>query len=175
MAVATSLPIKLSDVCLEIYGSSSTSGRTLNTCFTDATGTFDATYEGSKDRLQNFRGYANIVVSPLSVGIQNVTEILRNFTVINYNTPTTDITVRYTLLSISSSSGYVTIDGTNLTTVNQTKDVSDTNLGSLQEPMNFNNTGSGDTASVKCEVISSTLAGTTPTDPTFMTASWLIT
>jgi len=59
--IATTLPIKLSDVCLELYGSSSTVGRSLSQAFTDATGTFDTTYEninGYRNSLQNFRGYS---------------------------------------------------------------------------------------------------------------------
>jgi len=61
--IATTLPIKLSDVCLELYGSTSTVGKSLSQAFTDATGTFDATYEsinGYRNSLQNFRGYNHI-------------------------------------------------------------------------------------------------------------------
>lgn len=54
MAVTTANTLKLSDVCLEIYGSSSTSGKSLMGCFTDATGTFQ--YSG-RDSLLDFRGY----------------------------------------------------------------------------------------------------------------------
>ena len=85
MAVATTLPIKLSDVCLELYGSSSTSGRTLNTCFTDATGTFDATYEGSKDRLQNFRGYEDVAPCTRPTGLtQDTGQIAAKVDGVNY-------------------------------------------------------------------------------------------
>jgi len=58
--IPTGLPIHLSDVCQQLYGSSNTSGRTLATCFADATGLFDPTYEsinGYRNSLQNFRGY----------------------------------------------------------------------------------------------------------------------
>jgi len=60
MAVTTANTLKLSDVCLEIYGSSSTSGRTLATCHTDATGTFNITYAViGADTLLDFRGYVH--------------------------------------------------------------------------------------------------------------------
>jgi hypothetical protein len=59
MAIPTTLPIKLSDVCLEIYGSTNTSGKSLSGLFAAADGSFNATYEGSKDRLTNFRGYTS--------------------------------------------------------------------------------------------------------------------
>tara|TARA_Y100000758_G_scaffold299687_1_gene262618 strand:+ start:1064 stop:1648 length:585 start_codon:yes stop_codon:yes gene_type:complete len=72
MAIATTLPIKFSDVCLELYGSSDTTGRSLNQEFIDATGTFDPTYEninGYRNSLQNFRGYA----APLQSLTRNIT------------------------------------------------------------------------------------------------------
>lgn len=64
MAVATTLPIKMSDVCQEIYGSASTVGKSQSGLFTAATGTFDPTYEsinGYRNSLQNFRGYVQIL------------------------------------------------------------------------------------------------------------------
>ena len=49
--------ISLQDVTTEIYGDTN-SGRSLNQCFIDSnTAGFSATYEGSKDRLSNFRDY----------------------------------------------------------------------------------------------------------------------
>lgn len=60
--ISTSLPIKFSDVCLEIYGSSNTAGKSQNQAFIDATGTFNSTYVGSKDRLSNFRGYSHALI-----------------------------------------------------------------------------------------------------------------
>jgi len=54
MALSTDPGIKLSQVITEI-GLPTASG--LAACFTNATGTFNPTYEGSKDRLSNFRGY----------------------------------------------------------------------------------------------------------------------
>ena len=60
MAVGTG-NITLQDVTTEIYGDTAL-GRNLSTSFTDATGTFDATYEGSKDRLSNFKGYIHSVL-----------------------------------------------------------------------------------------------------------------
>lgn len=54
----------LQDVCTAIYGSYS-SGMNLVQCFTDATGTFDPTYVGSKNSLLNFRNY--VQNSPLSI------------------------------------------------------------------------------------------------------------
>jgi hypothetical protein len=57
MPISTSLPIDLGDVCLEIYGSSNTSGKSLNQCFLDATGTFDQTYYSTGVALLEFRGY----------------------------------------------------------------------------------------------------------------------
>jgi len=84
--IATTLPIKLSDVCLELYGSSSTVGRSLSQAFTDATGTFDATYEsinGYRNSLQNFRGYKHIFTAivyvasiPNTTGMINPTNII---------------------------------------------------------------------------------------------------
>ena len=59
MAVGTG-NITLQDVTTEIYGDTD-SGRSLATCFASATaGTFNATYQGSKDRLSNFKGYAHV-------------------------------------------------------------------------------------------------------------------
>ena len=55
MAVGTG-NITLQDVTTEIYGDTAL-GRNLSTSFTDANGTFNATYEGLKDRLSNFKGY----------------------------------------------------------------------------------------------------------------------
>ena len=58
MAVGTG-NITLQDVTTEIYGDT-TIGRGLEACFSSATsGTFDATYVGSKDRLSNFKGYVH--------------------------------------------------------------------------------------------------------------------
>ena len=51
--LSTAVGIRLSEVITEI-GNSDTK---LSECFTNATGTFNPTYEGSKDRLSNFRGY----------------------------------------------------------------------------------------------------------------------
>lgn len=53
----------LQDVCVAIYGSSS-SGKNLSQCFTDATGTFDSNYVGSKNSLYNFRNYQHVVQKP---------------------------------------------------------------------------------------------------------------
>jgi len=65
--IATTLPIKLSDVCLELYGNTNTAGRSLNQAFTDAiSSSFDATYDsinGYRNSLQNFRGYGAVVLS----------------------------------------------------------------------------------------------------------------
>jgi hypothetical protein len=56
--VSTALPIEFSEVCEVVYqDTAGTNGRSLNQAFIDATLTFDPTYQGSKDRLQNFRGY----------------------------------------------------------------------------------------------------------------------
>jgi hypothetical protein len=57
MPVTTSNTIKLSDICLELYGSSSTSGRSLMQCHTDATGTFHPDYSVTGNTLLDFRGY----------------------------------------------------------------------------------------------------------------------
>lgn len=61
MAVTTADTIKLSDVCLEIYGSSNTAGKSLMGCHADATGTFDPNYntQGASKTLLDFRGYAH--------------------------------------------------------------------------------------------------------------------
>ena len=59
MAVGTG-NITLEDVTTEIYGDTD-AGRSLATCFSSSTsGNFNATYEGSKDRLSNFKGYAHV-------------------------------------------------------------------------------------------------------------------
>ena len=50
--------IKLSEVEIEVEGSV-IPGKSLRNCFADATGNFDATYVGNKDRLSNFQNYAN--------------------------------------------------------------------------------------------------------------------
>jgi hypothetical protein len=57
MAVGTG-NITLQDVTTEIYGDTNV-GRNLVSCFADATGIFDSTYVGAKDRLSNFKGYNN--------------------------------------------------------------------------------------------------------------------
>lgn len=62
MSVTTANTIRLSDVCLEIYGSSSTSGRTLMTAHSAATGTFNPSFntQGSSLTLLDFRGYEHV-------------------------------------------------------------------------------------------------------------------
>ena len=62
MAIGTG-NITLQEVTTEIYGDTN-AGRNLVTCFADATGTFNATYEGSKDRLSNFKGYSQADITP---------------------------------------------------------------------------------------------------------------
>ena len=59
MPVPNTNSFNLQDVTKEIYGSSIVTGN-LSKCFTDATGTFDATYVGSKNGLLNFRNYVQI-------------------------------------------------------------------------------------------------------------------
>lgn len=73
MAVTTVNTLKLSDVCLEIYGSSTTLGRSLIGCYNAATaiitkpsgsytaGTFNGSYNtvGSSTTLLDFRGYVH--------------------------------------------------------------------------------------------------------------------
>jgi len=57
-AVPNSSNFSFADVCLVLYGSSSTSGRNLNQCFTDSVDSkFDTNYKGSKNSLMNFRNY----------------------------------------------------------------------------------------------------------------------
>tara|TARA_R110002050_G_scaffold60759_1_gene134640 strand:+ start:46 stop:288 length:243 start_codon:yes stop_codon:yes gene_type:complete len=50
--------ITLKDVTTHIY-SDTDAGRTLAACFASATGIFNPTYVGNKDRLSNFKGYVN--------------------------------------------------------------------------------------------------------------------
>ncbi len=58
MAVGTG-NISLQDVTTEIYGDTD-AGRSLASCFSSSSaGNFNATYEGSKDRLSNFKGYSH--------------------------------------------------------------------------------------------------------------------
>ena len=59
MAVGTG-NISLQDVTTEIYGDTD-QGRSLVSCFSSSSaGNFNATYEGSKDRLSNFKGYSHV-------------------------------------------------------------------------------------------------------------------
>lgn len=58
MAVPNTTTFTLQDVTTEIYGDI-TSGRNLTSCFTDANGSFDSNYVGSKNALYNFRNYSN--------------------------------------------------------------------------------------------------------------------
>ncbi len=67
MAIPTTLPITLDDVIIEIYGSSQ-SKSLLADCFADANSSgFDATYVGSKDSLQNFRGYEHASLNLINI------------------------------------------------------------------------------------------------------------
>lgn len=59
--VPNTTTFSLQDVCNEIYGQF-TAGMNLNQCFTDATGTFDPSYVGSKNSLLNFRNYTHSFV-----------------------------------------------------------------------------------------------------------------
>lgn len=69
MAVPDTTTFSLQDVITEL-GLSNTSS--LRDCFTNAVaGQFDPTYEGSKDRLSNFRNYGAftpIATDPISLG-----------------------------------------------------------------------------------------------------------
>lgn len=58
MAVPTT-NIKFSDVKSEIENNGGSTTNDLLQAFTNATGTFHSTYEGSKTGLLNFRGYAH--------------------------------------------------------------------------------------------------------------------
>lgn len=72
--IATTLPIKFSDVCLELYGSPNTIGKSLSQAFTDAvSSSFDATYEninGYRNSLQNFRGYGGVQIAYYLVALK---------------------------------------------------------------------------------------------------------
>lgn len=63
MAIPTTLPLSMSTIKTELGLSGSQS---LTACFAAATGTFNATYEGSKDRVTNFRGYNHTCVAGLT-------------------------------------------------------------------------------------------------------------
>jgi len=54
MAIPTTLPLSMSTIKTELGLGGSQS---LTACFAAATGTFNATYSGAKDRVSNFRGY----------------------------------------------------------------------------------------------------------------------
>ena len=104
MAIATTLPIDLSDVCLELYGNSSTSGRTLNTAFLDAIGgSFYNTYEsinGYRNSLQNFRGYSSIPCCPpnfLSITVYSATQLALNFSISGTCLNTNAVTHQYSV------------------------------------------------------------------------------
>ena len=60
--------IKQSQVIQEVFGD--TSSKSLSACFAAATGEFNNTYVGSKDRLSNFKGYNHTVFrnTPFDVG-----------------------------------------------------------------------------------------------------------
>lgn len=120
MAVTTSSTLKLSDVCLELYGSSSTSGRSLMQCHTyadqlvnePATGTnylrgvFDTNYntQGSSETLLDFRGYAlgyvDIWGSTFSVGDSS-----GSFTKTVYSNTSWTISDNVSWCSVSPTSG----------------------------------------------------------------------
>lgn len=71
MSVPDTTTFNFFDVCDEIYGNH-TSGKTLTQAFTDATGTFDANYVGSKNSLYNFRNYQHLVIPAItSIGFPN--------------------------------------------------------------------------------------------------------
>jgi len=60
MPVPTANTLRFSDVCLETYLNSSTSGRTLMTAFLDASlSGFNSAYATGSDSLLAFRGYDN--------------------------------------------------------------------------------------------------------------------
>tara|TARA_R110000772_G_scaffold62137_1_gene139624 strand:+ start:35234 stop:35659 length:426 start_codon:yes stop_codon:yes gene_type:complete len=74
MAVTTANTLALSDVCLEIYGSSSTVGKSLAGCHTAATGTFNPTYAvAGANTLLDFRGYVH--TSSTSIGVSSLGNI----------------------------------------------------------------------------------------------------
>lgn len=62
MPVTTANTIRFSDVCQEIYGSSSTSGRSLMGAHNEATGVFDSNFntQGTVRTLLDFRGYNHV-------------------------------------------------------------------------------------------------------------------
>ena len=64
MSVPANPPFSLQDVCNEIYGHF-TPPKNLIQCFTDALGTFDTRYLGSKTSLNEFRNYNNSILAPV--------------------------------------------------------------------------------------------------------------
>ena len=69
MPVPTGNTIKLSDICLEIYGSAVTSGKSLLGCHTAATGTFNPTYAVAGNTLLDFRGYTHTAAGVVTSGL----------------------------------------------------------------------------------------------------------
>ena len=64
MAVTTANTLKLSDVCQEIYGSTSTSGKSLIGCHNAAiAGGFKSQYAVTGNTLLDFRGYEHQVLA----------------------------------------------------------------------------------------------------------------
>lgn len=67
--VQIALPIEFSEVVEVVYQDlAGTNGRSLSGSFAQAIvqgGTFNPTYSGSKDRLQNFRGYQNSTLTSI--------------------------------------------------------------------------------------------------------------
>jgi hypothetical protein len=68
MSVPDTNTFSLQDITTEIYGDTA-AGRNLVSCFADATGTFDPSYAGSKDRMSNFRNYTHPTPSSLLTGL----------------------------------------------------------------------------------------------------------
>ena len=125
--IATTLPIKFSDVCLELYGNSSTVGKSLSQAFIDATGDFDVTYEGSKDRLTNFRGYDHTSYTPVTFTLTDFSTsglLYTGFGVSGHKRPQTfTFKVESDVWAMDNPSQTITILGETFTGAGQTKTV----------------------------------------------------
>ena len=115
---------------------------------------------------------------PLTLSQYEESDNRQGFTVTNPNATSTDITIKFTLMSISSANGYVRILANSLNVATDTLTYASITVAgdsSFSRDVYFTlDVEGGDTASVKCEVIASTLSGSLPTTPTLETLSWVM-
>lgn len=114
MAVPNTTTFSFQDVCTEIYGSASAS-MNLADAFADAIGTFNPTYEGSRDQLLNFRGYVHVpkdIRCILHFMDVNADQTKLNWEVVLQNGTTSNAYVLVRIKNVSKASAWVTIVNT---------------------------------------------------------------